>query len=166
MNIIDKLKSEYHTHILPNRTIEAKLFEYAVGTMLLLTMLFTYWLFKDAPDSIPTEYNAAGEATEYTTRWKEVCTNVLLMLIIAFFLIKAYYPKKFDLDTFAERADQLKLASRANRVMGMFLALAMLLGNICDYYQLPDICMHGVVGIIFVGFFGSWLYYIIRIQRC
>ena len=113
---------------------------------------------------VPKAYDEAGNVTEYVSKWRDVRTNVLLSLVVLLFLYKSYYPKRYNLDTFAHEMRQLKLASRANRQLAFCLSMVLLTDAISRYCRLSD-TFGNILGITFVGcFLGVWLYYIYKIQ--
>ena len=164
MNIIKSIRNEYYNHILPNRNIEAKIFESIVFCIITVSLILTFWAFRNAPDMVPKAYDEAGNVTEYVSKWRDVRTNVLLSLVVLLFLYKSYYPKRYNLDTFAHEMRQLKLASRANRQLAFCLSMVLLTDAISRYCRLSD-TFGNILGITFVGcFLGVWLYYIYKIQ--
>ena len=164
MNIIKSIRNEYYNHILPNRNIEAKIFESIVFCIITVSLILTFWSFRHAPDMVPKAYDEAGNVTEYVSKWRDVRTNVLLSLDVLLFLYKSYYPKRYNLDTFAHEMRQLKLASRANRQLAFCLSMVLLTDAISRYCRLSD-TFGNILGITFVGcFLGVWLYYIYKIQ--
>ena len=59
MNIIKSIRNEYYNHILPNRNIEAKIFESIVFCIITVSLILTFWAFRHAPDMVPKAYDEA-----------------------------------------------------------------------------------------------------------
>ena len=106
-----------------HRTTEGTIFEIAFAIVAIVVWGLAIWMIHQAPDIVPTHFDASGKPNAYGSPSGIVIPSIILTIVAIGLMVTAYFPRYINMPFKITNIRQVKLAIRQIRVMGITLLL-------------------------------------------
>ena len=106
-----------------HRTTEGTIFEIIFVIVALIVWGLVIWLVHQAPDIVPTHFDAAGKPNAYGSPAESAIPSIILTAVAAGLMVIAYFPRHINMPFKLTTIRQVELAIRQIRVMGITMLL-------------------------------------------
>ena len=106
-----------------HRTTEGTIFEIAFAIVAIVVWGLVIWMIHQAPDIVPTHFDASGKPNAYGSPSGIVIPSIILTIVAIGLMVTAYFPRYINMPFKITNIRQVKLAIRQIRVMGITLLL-------------------------------------------
>ena len=106
-----------------HRTTEGTIFEFAFAIVAIVVWGLVIWMIHQAPDIVPTHFDASGKPNAYGSPSGIVIPSIILTIVAIGLMVTAYFPRYINMPFKITNIRQVKLAIRQIRVMGITLLL-------------------------------------------
>ena len=106
-----------------HRTTEGTVFEVAFAIVALVVWGIIAWLIHQAPDIVPTHFDASGKPNAYGSPSGIAIPCIIITVVAIGLMVTAYFPRHINMPFKITNIQQVKLAIRSVRVMGITLLL-------------------------------------------
>ena len=135
------------------RTKEGTIFEVAFLILALIVWGVIIWFIKQAPDVVPTHFDASGTPNAWGSPLGIVIPCGIITISGAALLILCYFPKTFSLSGKHATPRNYALSIRMLRIMSllmllMSLAIAWTLLRLTNHSPIPIIIIVGIIAIV------------------
>lgn len=109
-----------------HRTTEGTVFEMAFVLTAVIVWGLSLWMIHQAPDIVPTHFDAAGKPNAYGSPVGIVILCIILTIAGIGLMVLAYFPRLINMPVKITNIRQVELTIRSTRVAAMtFLLLAL-----------------------------------------
>jgi hypothetical protein len=105
------------------RTTEGTIFEVAVVILAIIVWGLIIWFVHQAPDIIPTHFDASGKPNAYGSPTGIIIPCIILTIGAVVCMAIAYFPRHINMPFKITNIRQVELAIRFSRVMGITFLL-------------------------------------------
>ncbi len=106
-----------------HRTTEATAFEIAFAVVAIIVWGLIIWMVHQAPDIVPTHFDASGKPNAYGSPTGVTIPCVLLTIGAVVCMVCAYFPRHINMPFEIRNIRQVELAIRLLRVTGITFLL-------------------------------------------
>jgi len=106
-----------------HRTLEATVFEIAFAIMTIIVWGIIIWMIQQAPDIVPTHFDASGKPNAYGSPSGIIIPCIILTAGAILCMGIAYFPRHINMPFKITNIRQVELTIRFTRVMGITLLL-------------------------------------------
>lgn len=106
-----------------HRTLEATVFEIAFAIMTIIVWGIIIWMIQQAPDIVPTHFDASGKPNAYGSPSGIIIPCIILTAGAILCMGIAYFPRYINMPFKITNIRQVELTIRFTRVMGITLLL-------------------------------------------
>ena len=106
-----------------HRTTEATVFEIAFAIVAVIVWGLIIWMIHQAPDIVPTHFDASGKPNAYGSPSGIAIPCIIITVVAIGLMVTAYFPRHINMPFKITNIQQVKLAIRSVRVMGITLLL-------------------------------------------
>ena len=106
-----------------HRTTEGTIFEIAFAIVAIVVWGLVIWMIHQAPDIVPTHFDASGKPNAYGSPSGIVIPSIILTIVAIGLMVTAYFPRYINMPFKITNIRQVGLAIRQIRVMGITLLL-------------------------------------------
>ena len=137
-----------------HRTMEGTIFEIAFAIIAIIVWGLIIWLVHQAPDIVPTHFDASGKPNAYGSPTGVTIPCVILTIGAIVMMVLAYFPRHINMPFKITNIRQVELAIRQLRIVGItFLFLPLAVAYMMLGMKTPSATpMLVVVGLIFLEF--------------
>jgi len=139
------------------RTLEGTIFEIVFLVLALALWGYVVWLIRQAPDVVPTHFDAAGRPNGWGSPTSVIFPSLMMTVVGACLLATAYFPKSINLPVAIENPRQILLAMRMVRILALLvlllaLAIALTILTAIASKWLFVCLVVGIMGAVCIGF--------------
>ena len=140
-----------------HRTTEATVFEVVFVLMAIIVWGLIIWMVHQAPDIVPTHFDASGKPNAYGSPAGVTIPCVLLTIGAVVCMAIAYFPRHINMPFKITNIHQVELAIRCVRMAGITflltpLAVVYTLLGMSSPSPIPILAVVGIILLIFVVF--------------
>ena len=106
-----------------HRTTEGTVFEMAFAIVAIIVWGLIVWMIHQAPDIVPTHFDASGKPNAYGSPSGIAIPCIIITVVAIGLMVTAYFPRHINMPFKIANIQQVKLAIRSVRVMGITLLL-------------------------------------------
>ena len=106
-----------------HRTTEGTIFEIAFAIIAIVVWGIIIWLVHQAPDIVPTHFDASGKPNAYGSPSGVMIPSIIITIVAIGLMVTAYFPRYINMPFKITNIQQVRLAIRQIRVMGITLLL-------------------------------------------
>ena len=106
-----------------HRTTEGTIFEIAFAIVAIVVWGIIIWLVHQAPDIVPTHFDASGKPNAYGSPSGVMIPSIIITIVAIGLMVTAYFPRYINMPFKITNIQQVRLAIRQIRVMGITLLL-------------------------------------------
>lgn len=106
-----------------HRTTEGTIFEIAFAIIAIVVWGLIIWLVHQAPDIVPTHFDASGKPNAYGSPSGVMIPSIIITIVAIGLMVTAYFPRYINMPFKITNIQQVRLAIRQIRVMGITLLL-------------------------------------------
>ena len=106
-----------------HRTFEGTIFEIAFAIIAIVVWGLIIWLVHQAPDIVPTHFDASGKPNAYGSPSGVMIPSIIITIVAIGLMVTAYFPRYINMPFKITNIQQVRLAIRQIRVMGITLLL-------------------------------------------
>ena len=106
-----------------HRTSEAIIFEIAFAIMTIIVWGIIIWMIQQAPDIVPTHFDASGKPNAYGSPSGILIPCIILTIGAVVCMAIAYFPRHINMPFKITNIRQVELAVRFSRVTGITFLL-------------------------------------------
>ena len=106
-----------------HRTLEATVFEIAFAIMTIIVWGIIIWMIQQAPDIVPTHFDASGKPNAYGSPSGIIIPCIILTAGAILCMGIAYFPRHINMPFKITNIHQVEWTIRFTRVMGITLLL-------------------------------------------
>ena len=106
-----------------HRTFEGTIFEIAFAIVALVVWGLIIWMIHQASDIVPTHFDVSGKPNAYGSPSGIVIPSIIITIVAIGLMVTAYFPRHINMPFKIANIQQVKLAIRSVRVMGITLLL-------------------------------------------
>ena len=106
-----------------HRTFEGTIFEIAFAIVAIVVWGIIIWLVHQAPDIVPTHFDASGKPNAYGSPSGVMIPSIIITIVAIGLMVTAYFPRYINMPFKITNIQQVRLAIRQIRVMGITLLL-------------------------------------------
>ena len=106
-----------------HRTLEAMVFEIAFAIMTIIVWGIIIWMIQQAPDIVPTHFDASGKPNAYGSPSGIIIPCIILTAGAILCMGIAYFPRHINMPFKITNIHQVEWTIRFTRVMGITLLL-------------------------------------------
>lgn len=134
--------------------MEGTIFEIAFAIIAIIVWGLIIWLVHQAPDIVPTHFDASGKPNAYGSPTGVTIPCVILTIGAIVMMVLAYFPRHINMPFKITNIRQVELAIRQLRIVGItFLFLPLAVAYMMLGMKTPSATpMLVVVGLIFLEF--------------
>ena len=137
-----------------HRTLEGTVFEAVFAIVAIIVWGLIIWLIHQAPDIVPTHFDASGNANAYGSPDSVVIPCIILTIAAIVMMVLAYFPRHINMPFKITNIQQVKLTIRQLRIAGItFLFLPLTVAYMMLGMKTPSATpLLVVVGLILLEF--------------
>ena len=140
-----------------HRTFEGTIFEIAFAIVALVVWGLIIWMIHQAPDIVPTHFDASGKPNAYGSPSGIAIPCIIITVVAIGLMVTAYFPRHINMPFKITNIQQVKLAIRSVRVMGitlllMALAIAYMMLGMGSPSPIPIFAVIGLITVVIILF--------------
>ena len=103
--------------------MEGTIFEIAFAIIAIIVWGLIIWLVHQAPDIVPTHFDASGKPNAYGSPAGVTIPCIILTIAAISLMVLAYFPRHINMPFKITNIQQVKLAIRQLRIAGIILMI-------------------------------------------